>query len=336
MNDVAELKQFGYVHTQTQGIPVAEFERLRDRIVSDAGDEPGSWVHEWSHEAAELDRAGRVDEAWRYHAMARFPFPDGAPRRAAQAHCVDAFARSATGSALERLDVEAPEGRIRGWAVGLSAAEPKPLLVISGGIVAAKEQYAPMLRIATGLDMAGIVTEMPGVGENTVGYTAKSWQTLSYLLDAVGDRAQASRTVAMALSFSGHLALRCAVNDSRLVGVVTAAAPISDFFTDAQWQRGLPRITVDTLAHLTGVDAEKLSGHIRDWALSDDELTALAVPLYYMASDRDEIIPPGELGHLQRSVRELHVLSHDDEHGAPRHLEETQRWVAAAIHTLRG
>lgn len=336
MTDVGELKQFGLVHTKTQGIPPGEFDRISALITNDEDGAEGSWAAEWNRAAAALDGDGHPELAYRYYAMARFPYIDGPTRRAALHHCVADFGAAYGGQGFERLDLEIGGARVGCWAVGLSATERKPLLIVTGGIVAAKEQYAPMMALATSLGMAGIVTEMPGVGENTLRYDAKSWELFPALLDAVADRADVDRTYAMALSFSGHLALRAATHDPRIKGIVAAAAPVSDFYTDAAWHAKLPRITVDTLAHLTDTDAADLLDHMRDWALSPAELASLTIPVYCMSSDGDEIIPPGELAHLRRSLRELHVLSYRDQHAAPRHVTETQTWLLHSVLTMRG
>jgi pimeloyl-ACP methyl ester carboxylesterase len=210
-----------------------------------------------------------------------------------------------------------------------------------GGIVSVKEQWAPILARIAQLGMAGVVTELPGVGENTLRYDAKSWQMLSGILDALSDRAEVNQTYAMTLSFSGHLALRCAVDDQRIRGVITTGAPINRFFTDTAWQEAVPGVTVDTLAALTGaepgvVSAGRVLAGLADWALSSDQLAALDIPVWYVASRRDEIIPAGELDLLREHVRELHLVANDDVHGSPEHTTETQLWCLLALLRMRG
>src|SRR6185369_11819876 len=115
-------------------------------------------------------------------------------------------------------------------------------------------------------------------GENTLTYGPDSSRMLSALLDAVADRADVTHTYPIAMSFSGHLALRCAMTDARIRGIVTVGAPTSRFFTDAGWQRGLPRVTTDTLAHLAHTDPQDIPGGLARWALTGDDLAALDIP----------------------------------------------------------
>lgn len=340
MNDIDELKQFVLVHAKAQNIPPTHYTELLDRIDNDEDGASGSWAREWSRGAARLAADGKLLDACRDYNMARFPYVDGPARGRALVHCVDTFTRwAAEQPDLERLDLDLPGGRVGCWASGLADGPKgvrKPLLLVTGGIVSIKEQWAPVLLMARRLGMAGVVTEMPGVGENTLAYDGDSWRILSHVLDAVGDRADVSRTYAVALSFSGHLALRCAVDDRRIRGIATAGAPVSAFFTDAAWQRGLPRVTLDTLAHLTGAKVENLHPHLADWALTADQLSSLDIPVAYTVSLRDEIIPAADPELLRAHVRDLSLNTYDDVHGSPRHVAETRLWIIVSVLRMMG
>jgi pimeloyl-ACP methyl ester carboxylesterase len=205
-----------------------------------------------------------------------------------------------------------------------------------GGIVSIKEQWAQALVPMRRLGMSGVALEMPGVGENTLRYSADSWRMLSAVLDAIGDRARVGETYALAASFSGHMALRCAQHDPRIRGVATVGAPIGAFFTDRAWQLQLPRITVDTLAHVTGLTFDELSGQLAGWRLTEQDLAGLTVPLCYLASRLDEIIPTGDVDSLKRHVPNLHLVEYDDEHGSPQYLAETRLWSALSVLRMRG
>ena len=292
MNDVNELKQYALVHARGQRI--AGYQALLARIHSDAETGDGSWVAEWSRTAQVLEKQGRDLEAARHYAMARFPYVNGPARQEAAQRCVQVLDRwRAQGHGIEPLTVDLKEGQVRCWTSGLSAGSRKPVLIVMGGIVTIKEQWAPMLTMMRRLGMAGIVTEMPGAGENSLRYEPGSWRMISGLLDAVSNQADVAHTYAVALSFSGHMTLRCAVDDHRIKGIITVGAPVREFFTDPGWQSRLPRVTVDTLAQLTGFPPDDVPGRMSEWALSDEQLGGLDIPVSYLACTRDEIIPPG-------------------------------------------
>lgn len=337
MNDVAELKQFVTVHARAQRIPRRVYQQLLDRIHNDDDGSPGSWAVEWSRAGAEAERRGELLHACQFYNMARYPYVDGSARRQAAHSLVGAFGQwAARQPDLESLDVAVGGQRVRCWASGLSVSAPRPLGIISGGIVSTKEQWASLLRPARRLGMAGIVMELPGVGENPLRYDIDSWQMLSTILDTVKDRADVSQTYMLAMSFSGHLAFRCALEDPRIKGVVTAGAPVAKFFTDRAWLSKVPRITRDTLAHLTQVNAPADIDHMAAWALTAGQLSALDIPICYMASRHDEIIPNSETRFLLENLPQLRLIENDDVHGSPRHITETRLWCALSMQRIRG
>ncbi|WP_030246369.1 alpha/beta hydrolase [Streptomyces sp. NRRL S-350] len=335
MNDLRELKQ--YVGAHARGQRIGDYAAVLERIRHDE-DGPGSWVGEWAAEGERLGRAGRHLEACRHFIMARFPFVDGPARLAALDLSLASFERwrLETRQDIHRLEVDLKGGRVVCWHSGLSPTDRRPLLLLMGGNVSVKEQWAPALRIFRRLGFAAMVTDMPSCGENTLPYDADSPGMISGLLDAVEDRARVRETYALAMSFSGHLALRCASADPRIRGVLTVGAPVNGFFTDASWRPRIPRVTIDTLVHMTGVEEPDLFAELGGWALSGEELAALDIPVAYVASRRDEIIPPEDPALLLRRVRRLRLLEHDDVHGAPDHVVETQLFTARSLLAMRG
>ncbi len=336
MNNVDELKVHVAAHAASLGIPDADYQELVGRIQHD-GVGPTSWVYEWSRAAEELEAEGDLVQAGVYYNFARFPFVDGNARRDALENCVRTVEEwSHEVPAVQRLDLDILGGQVGAWTTGLDPdhGSDRPLLVLTGGIVSIKEQWVPVLLVARELGLAAVVTEMPGVGENTLRYTDDSWRMFPALLDALDGSADVSRTFAMALSFSGHLALRWALEDTRLRGLVTVGAPVRALFTDRDWQRELPPVTVDTLAHLTGSSPEQLPARLPGWALTDDQLAKIDIPVRYVASARDEIIPPADVALLRAGLRDVEVLEHDDVHGAPRHAAQTRAWMVQALQAL--
>ncbi|MFC5663836.1 alpha/beta hydrolase [Kitasatospora misakiensis] len=329
MNNIEELKQ--YVGAHARGLEIEGWQQLLDRVTDD-GTGPGSWVGEWCAQGDRLTAGGKHLEAGRHYLMARFPYVDGAARQDAYEKALAGFERWRSGQDIHRLDVDFKGRQIGCWTAGLSADRPRPLVVIMGGHLTLKEQWAPALPVFAGLGFAVVSTELPGVGENEAPYDTEAWRSLSAVLDAVAGRADVSRTCAFAMSFSGHLALRCAMEDRRIRGIITAGAPVREFFTDTAWHPRLPDVTVDTLTQLTGLGLDGL----RDWALPAEGLRSLDIPVAYVASLRDEIIPPGDLGLLRTHVRDLRLLVHDDVHASPSHAEENRLWMAWSLLRMRG
>jgi pimeloyl-ACP methyl ester carboxylesterase len=186
--------------------------------------------------------------------------------------------------------------------------------------------------------MAGIVAELPGVGENTLVYGLQGARMLSGILDAVADRADVDQTYVVGHSFSGHLALRCATRDTRIRGVVTTGSPVRSFFADREWQARIPRITADTLLHLTGgvrEDLGTLADRLCPLGLTGAELESVRVPVAYLRSTRDEIIPQGEVDVLRRHVRDVRVVDIDDVHASPHHVAESRLWTVVSVLRMR-
>jgi hypothetical protein len=333
-NDVGELKRYAVVHARGQRIK--GYQDVLDRIHSDDEDAQGSWTGEWSRAGEQLEWKGHDLDAARYYALARFPYVNSAARQEATDRCVSAIDRWRAGNDdIESLEVVVKDGLVRCWTSGLSRSSRKPLLIVMGGNVTIKEQWAPALTNMHRLGMAGLVTEMPGVGENTLRYQPDSWQMISGLLDAVADQADVNQTYAMALSFSGHMAMRCALDDSRIKGIITVGAPVSNFFTDVAWQRQLPQITVDTLAHMIGITPDRVIGGLGEWALSPEQLADIDVPVFYTASSRDEITPASDVRLLRQQVRNLSLVTHVDVHASPHHVAETQLWSVDSLFKAR-
>lgn len=340
MNDLAELKQYIIVHAKAQKMKPEDHGAILDSIHDDEEGSPSSWTARWQAAGDALAEQGQWLDASRHYALARFPYIDGPARQQAQDLSIAAFDNwRRTLPGVERLEVKLPGGTLRCWTFGLLGSLPEqrklPVVLIMGGIVSLKEQWGPSLAEGAKLGLAAVVAELPGVGENTLPYDG-SGAMISGLLDAIADRADSDHTYAMTMSFSGHLALAAARTDPRIRGIVTTGAPVRNFFTDPDWQARVPRVTVDTLAHLTGVAPGEVFSHIRGWALAEDDLRGLRVPLAYGVSTRDEIIPYTDIELIRRTVPDLDTLENDDVHGSPAHGNEVRLWTLWSVLRMVG
>jgi pimeloyl-ACP methyl ester carboxylesterase len=331
-----ELANLVMLHARAQGLSPRKCARLLARIGEPSGDGPTSWATVWSESAERRAVAGRDLDAARFYNLARFPYIDGPARAAAYHNCMDSFARWAMSCGCRRRAVTTGSGEIAAWVSTPPGGRERPaLLVVCGGIVSVKEQWGNLLGLAGRLGMAVAVTEMPGVGENTVAYDADAWRFFPALLDELADVADSGQAYLLALSFSGHLALRASLHDPRIRGIATVGAPVRALFRDPAAFARLPETTVRTLSHLTGTPRADLPALLAPWALGD-ELADVAVPVHYVASRRDEIIPADDPALLARLAPGAHVVEHDDVHGSPNHLLATRLWIARSLLDMRG
>ncbi|MGW1915863.1 alpha/beta fold hydrolase [Streptomyces sp. NPDC002076] len=337
-HDLAELKNFVLLHARALGLDAEEAALVRDRIDRDDGSgRPGSWAGEWTAAAEAREHAGDLSGAVARYILASFPYPDSLARHRARTRGQEVFDRWRSAlPGVGRLDVRTPAGTVRCYTAGLDADPARPVVVVTGGIVSVKEQWSPFLLLAEQAHLAVVVAEMPGVGENTMPYRRDSHQLYGAVLDALDGRADTSHAVLVALSFSGHLALRHAAQNPRIRGIVTVGAPVAAFFTDSAWWPRIPDLTLDTLARLTGVRRPGLREHLTEWALAADELRALDIPVTYVRSLRDEIIPGADAELLARHVPELELIEYDDVHGSPGHVDEVRAALAQAVLRMTG
>ncbi|MBQ1089971.1 alpha/beta fold hydrolase [Streptomyces sp. B93] len=326
-----ELLRFALPHAHAQGVPGDVLHRLAHRLTDDPKDEgPGTWTHEWSSLARAAEARGRDLDAVRAYAMARFPYVDGPARQAAQDASVAAFDRwRKRVRGISRLDLPHGDAGFACWAAGLSHRERLPLVLVVGGLTGTKEQWAPVLADAGRLGAAVVVTELPGVGENSLTYGRDSTGMLTSLLDLLGRAADASRTCVVGLSLGGHLALRHALTDDRVRGLVTVGAPVRDLFTRLAEGAPPPRLVRLTLSHVTRTPVDRLPAALGDWALTDDELAGLRAPVAYVASRGDKVAPYADAELLRRTVPRLRLVENDVLGAAPERAAETRLWLLA-------
>lgn len=332
MDHLGELKEFARLHARGQGISERQVAAVLPRITNDEPEHPASWARVWTAEADRLAFDGRSLDACRRYALARFPYHGDDVRRRAQDNCVRTFDDWRRRRGVERVVLDHPDGAVACWASGLDARRRRPLLLVMGGIVSVKEQWAPLLPRLARLGYAAVATEMPGVGENTLRYQADSWRLLPFLMDRLAGRARVTDTSVLGLSFSGHLALRAAAADPRIRAVNTVGAPVAGFFSDPVWWPKVPGITVETLCRLTGAaDRDGLRALLADFPLGPDVLGAVDIPVGYVASSRDEIIPPTERQLLGCALPRVRFKEFDDVHGSPAHLGAMRKWLMLSL-----
>lgn len=333
VNHLEELKEFARLHARSQGMDPQHTTRLLGRITNDTDGDPASWTSVWTGAGRAAAADGELLSACSHFALARFPHHGDPARQEAQRLGVETFDTWRQEQRdIERVELKLPDGEVACWASGLDAARPRPLLVVMGGIVSVKEQWARLLPLLRRLGFAAVVTEFPGVGENTTAYRPDSWRLLTELMDRLAGRADTSDTSMLTLSFSGHLALRAAAEDPRIRRVLTVGAPVAEFFTDETWWPKVPGITADTLVRLTeSAGRDELRATLAEFALTAGQLRDVRVPVRYVASARDEIIPASDQRLLLGTAPDVRVKVFDDVHGSPAHLGAMRRWLIGSL-----
>ena len=333
MHDIDELRQYIVLHARAQRIP----ERVLRTVLADARDDsagPRSWTAAWSAQAEHAEAHGKHLLASGCYGLARFPYIDSPARARAHRECIAAFDRwRSTQGGMQRRTVARTDGTFI-YYLQPPARAGQPLLLVLGGIVSLKEQWAPLVPLARRLGFGVAVTEMPGVGENTTRYTPDSWRQLPALIDDASQVLDASRCLVAGLSFGGHLAVTAALHDPRIRGIVTVGAPLTAFFTPAQCP-SLPELTRTTLVHLTGIPPTDLPGALPQWALRPHDLQRLTVPVRYVASRRDEIVGPADVADLLRWVPDARCRTFDDVHGAPDHVRASRMYLIYSLLGMR-
>jgi esterase FrsA len=321
-----EMKEFVGLHAKSQRIGGGEFRDVLNRIHEPAGDGEGAWAYEWSRFGEDCLRRRRYDRAVQCFNFARFPYVDSAARQAALDRCIETFRAHRVDDRRIRRDAV----RVRGLDVPVYASissKPLPLLIVIGGIVSIKEQWHKMLGAGRKLGYSVVVTECPGVGENPMRYDADSAALIGAIIDHYRARVEEDNVMIVGLSFGGHLAMRAALHDKRIKRIATAGAPVNRFFTDESWWTRVPQITKQTLAHIAQVGEAGLPRVMGGLALNVDDLRKLSVPVMYIMSLRDEIIPPDERHFLVQGLARLDLMEFDDVHGAPSFLPAVRQLI---------
>lgn len=331
MEYLEELKDLIGLHIRTQDPGGGRLTGVLSRIVQEDGGGAGGWVSEWVAEGRNLEQAGARLEAVQCYNFARFPFVDGRLRAEAHRLGLEAFGRWVVeaGRGISRLEAVWNGHLIPFWFS--SAGEGRPLLIVLGGIVSPKEQWHQFLLAGRRLGCNVITAEFPGVGENTAPYGPGSHGFLAALIERVSGMADTDETLVVGMSFGGHLAMRLAAGDSRIRGITALGAPIHRFFRDRDWLARVPATTRKTLAHVMRVPADGLPEALAPLALDPAEVRRLDIPLHYVRSLRDEIVPPGEAAFLREHARNLEMVEFDDVHGSPNHMPEIRRYIPLSV-----
>lgn len=314
-----EYARYVRLHAGAQGIGPRERDRVLAQITT-ADDGPGGWADVWTAEAEREAEAGRLPGAIARDVLARFPGPVSDGRRQASTRAAARFAEWAATGVAEKLEVKAGSpGGATAWFSDTGARGPVPLVLVVGGIVSPKEQWGRLLPALRRVGLAAVVTELPGVGTTPGLLGAESHRHLDAVIDAVTTRTRVSGVYCLAMSHGGTVALRTAARDPRIRGIVTVGAPVHYTYSDPEVLRLMPDVTRQALECVTGRTGDALEPHLADLAPAPAELDRVVIPVRYIRSERDELVPAAEADLLGRHLGDLRVIDLDDVHGSPGH-----------------
>lgn len=320
MDYLDEIKDLVVLHARAQGMSTRRCRSTLETITTlDDGD--GGWADAWVAEGTALATAGRTRDAIRCFNLARFPFVSTPGQKQAYKACTSTFASwAAEIDGVEKLGASMDGITVPVWFRGLPTDAASPLLLVIGGIVSPKEQWADILVSARTLGMAVVIVDFPGVGENSTKLSGTSSALISAVVDAVAARMMIDGVHTLAMSFGGTLALRAATTDPRIRSIVTVGAPVQYLFGSASLAAELPETTVRTLHHVTGTTGSEFESTMAQCALDDRELDRIKVPVLYVRSRHDEITPAAESQLVLDRVVASRVVEFDDVHGSPAHM----------------
>ncbi|TMN20884.1 alpha/beta fold hydrolase [Lentibacillus cibarius] len=327
-----ELKDLVGLHVQSQNFNAKRIQSVMNRMESEEGDVPGSWVYEWTALGDQYLRDNKKLHAIQCYNFARFPYVNSKERKKAYRKCVNVFEQwiMEQNQVIEKRNIRFGEEKIPVYASGFDRKK-RPLLIVIGGIVSIKEQWYKFLLECPRLGFFVVVAECPGVGENPLTYDEQSQHMIGAILNAFADCADVDQTYFVGMSFGGHLGIKYSLQDDRIRGITTVGAPVNHFYTNDRWFENVPDTTKNTLAHLCQVNTDCLFHTIRSFAIDNKEIKRLKIPLHYIFSERDEIIPSSEKQYLKRNVSQLELIEFDDVHGSPHHMGEIQKYIPLSV-----
>ncbi|WP_273014045.1 alpha/beta fold hydrolase [Hyphomonas sp.] len=312
------------------------------KITTRDGNDPGSWVYEWTKVAdAELGRAEQAAEsdqnaqaetlffsAANYYAIAGFPeYHSDAERDALLKH-FRAYERGGAYMAapMQVISVEARGRSFNTYFHRPAGIDHPPLILWTHGTDKFKGHAYKTVKRLLDRGFAVVTFDLAGTGESTF------WDLLSdgefvhqAVLDAYASRddVDASNIFEVGVSFGGHYAAKMAArNDPRLRAVASLCGPIHSPFMQTTEEIAYilgteEGATVRAFAHRIGADPsnpDQVASSIRQFSLVEQGLIGqgqtIKTPLLVMNGGRDPLSPIKDLQLLANSAEtsELWVM----------------------------
>ncbi|MCR6108468.1 alpha/beta hydrolase [Salipaludibacillus agaradhaerens] len=330
MLNIEELKQYARLHVRTHSFTNIDPLDIINNIHLPPSEVPtkGAWDQQWVIAAEKCLKEGAMEDAIQCFNFARFPYPHTEQQKAASKELSVVFERTYAKDNIRKQTFNMNGKPFCVYTSNLHLHQP--CLLVIGGIVSVKEQWKVFLKVGKKLGFSVIIMECPGVGENRTVYNTTSHRMLGQVLDELSPVANVNQTYIVGMSFGGHLAIKQALEDTRVKGITTVGAPLHYFFKDFS-EIHVPFITQLTLSHVMEKNLEDVSPTLTSYAISPEELRDLHIPLTYIFSGRDEIIPTNDKEFLLENGQNMTFYEFDDVHGSPNHLDLIQKIVPLSM-----
>ncbi|AEV19292.1 hypothetical protein GTCCBUS3UF5_19840 [Geobacillus thermoleovorans CCB_US3_UF5] len=331
MIKLSELKQYAKLHIKSQDFQGLDPQQVLNSIYREPthdGEDDGAWDLIWIKAAKQSLKNGHVSDAIQCYNFARFPYPETDAQKKASQELVRTFENHYCDENVKKHTIYVQGKSLSFYTANLD--QSKPCLLVLGGIVSIKEQWSVFLKAGKTMGFSVVVTEFPGVGENRLTFHESSHQMIGKILDYLSRQADVENTFIVGMSFGGQLAIKQALEDPRIKGITTVGAPINRFYQEYS-EATVPLITRRTLSHVCNLRDDELQNHMRSLALSAKQIQKLIIPLTYIFSARDEIIPYSEKQFIKQNVSNLKLIEFDDIHGSPNHLEYIQKMIPLSV-----
>lgn len=332
MIELKELKQYVNLHIKSQQFKIIKTEDVLKSIKKTPSLTNSclkdSWESRWVQAANESMDKGHISDAIQCYNIARFPFPQNIIQEKAGLELTKLFKKEYCNKNIQKHILELGNKSFSFYTGYLDPS--KPCLLVIGGIVSLKEQWKVFLSAGKKMGFSVIITEFPGVGENKLQFDENCSEMLGAILDSLSGKAKVDNTYIVGMSFGGQLAIKHAIKDERIKGITTVGAPLNKFYENLS-KGSIPAITLDTLAHICRKSIEEIPFYGKKLALTKDEVRSIKIPITYVFSNKDEIIPQTEKQFIIENISNLKLIEFDDIHGSPNHLSEIQKLVPISV-----
>ncbi len=291
------------------------------------GEEPGSWVYEWSQigayfaDAAESlatggNRIAARDAyltAAKFFGIARFPAKTLPGQRTAYIAHLENYEKAGAffDSPLVIVDIPFDNGHVRGYLHLPNDVAKPPLILWNGGIDTWKGDSYNNIQPYIDRGFAVLTFDVLGTGESS-NWAAKfdsnnlHGAVIDFMQDnpLIDGRYQAH----VGFSFSGYYAARNAVTEDRLFAIISACGPIHDGWAniyDGSWEI---QEALSSAIHMRGRPAEAIHQYMQGFSLVNQGLltatNSVKLPTLIVNGDLDDIAPVADLRRLADAGQE--------------------------------